>query len=178
MADIPALRMVATRLGPADRHDHLRCERADGSATEVALPRQGALPHDLLHAIVESALGFSDGFIGLVARGADIAFAAEQFRDYIDPARHAQVAQAESVVESLQAQLWSGAFDGEAFAYGVETACAMRGVAAPDFSVCDPRARLFEPAAVLGAAWQALPPRAQWSLEFPLAPGFHHALAA
>lgn len=172
------MRMIATRLGPTDRHDHLRCVRADGSSTEVEMPRQGALPHDLIHAIVESALGFSDGFIGLVAKGADMAFAAQQFQEYIDPARHAQVAQAESVVESLQAQLWSGAFDGEAFAYGVQTACAMRGVAPPDFSQCDPRAQLFAPVAALGAAWQALPPRGQWVMEFPLAPGFHLALAA
>ena len=172
------MRLVATRLGPGERHDRLHCVRADGTATEVLMPRQGALPHDLIHAVVESALGFSDGFIGLVAKGADIAFAAKQFHEYVDPDRHAQVAQAESVVEALQAQLWSGAFDAEAFAYGVATACAMRGVATPDFRECDPQARLFAPVRALGLAWAALPPQAQWSLVFPLQEGFQDALAA
>jgi hypothetical protein len=172
------VQLIATRLGPAQRHDHLRCVRADGSATEVAMPRQGALPHDLIHAVVESALGFSDGFIGLVAKGADIAFAAQEFHAYVDPDRHVQVAQAESVVEALQAQLWTGAFDAEAFVYGVETACAMRGVAAPDFSGCDPRRRLFDPVLSLGRAWNALPAHAHWTLAFPLADGFHETLAA
>src|SRR6185503_19858306 len=119
------MQLIAPRHGPADKHDHLRCVRAVGSATEVSMPRQGALPHDLVYALVETALGFSDGFMGLVARGAVIAFAENNFHEYVDPVRHAQDAQAESVVEALQTQLWSGAFDADAFAYGVETACAM-----------------------------------------------------
>lgn len=88
------------------------------------MPRQGILPHDLIHAVVESALGFSDGFIGLVAKGADIAPLAKDFHAYIDPLHRAQAAQAESVVEALQSQLWSGRFDLEAFRYGVRVTCA------------------------------------------------------
>ena len=164
------MQLIATRGAPNDKHDHLRCVRADGSTTECAMPRQGALPHDLVHALVESALGFSDGFMGLVARGADIAFAEKNFHEYVDPVRHAQVAQAESVVEALQTQLWSGAFDADAFAYGVETACAMRKVAVPDLAACD--AALFDRVVALGRAWSALPNRAQWTLSFPVDPGF------
>jgi hypothetical protein len=166
------MQLIATRLGNSDKHDRLRCVRADGSASEVAMPRQGALPHDLIHLVVESALGFDNGFIGLVSRGADIDFAGKQFHEYIDPERHAQVAQAESVVESLQAQLWSGAFDAGSFQYGVETACSMRGVAKPDFSSCDPRTALFDRVVALGRAWSALPSHAQWTLAFPLDPAF------
>jgi hypothetical protein len=170
------MQLIATRGAPNDKHDHLRCVRTDGSTTECAMPRQGALPHDLVHALVESALGFSDGFMGLVARGADIAFAEKNFHEYVDPVRHAQVAQAESVVEALQTQLWSGAFDADAFAYGVETACAMRKVAMPDLAACD--AALFDRVVALGRAWSALPNRAQWTLSFPVDPAFAPAQAA
>jgi hypothetical protein len=53
----------------------LRCQRADGSATwQRQDGRKGAfLPlHDLTHYAVESALGFRDGFHGLLAAGWDI----------------------------------------------------------------------------------------------------------
>ena len=165
------MQLIVTRLGPTDRYDHLRCVRADGSQTEVPMPRQGALPHDLVHALVETALGFSDGFMGLVARGADIAFAEKNFHEYVDPVRHAEVAQAESVVEALQTQLWAGAFDAEAFRYGVETACAMRKVPVPaNIAACDEA--LYARVAALGQAWGALPNRAQWTLTFPVAADF------
>jgi hypothetical protein len=170
------MQLIATRGSATDRYDHLRVVRADGSACDVAMPRQGALPHDLVHALVETAMGFSDGFLGLVAKGADIAFAEKNFHEYVDPVRHAQVAQAESLVEALQTQLWAGAFDADAFAYGVETACAMRGVAVPDLARCD--AALFERAVALGRAWNALPNRAQWTLAFPFDPAFAPAQAA
>lgn len=134
------------------------------------MPRQGILPHDLVHALVESRLGFSDGFMGLVAKGAEIAFAGQQFHRYIDPANHLQVAQAESVVESLQAQLWSGCFDDEPFHYGVSAACKARGVPAPEFIDVAPKVDLFDAAVALGASWHAVPAvpaQATWQLDFP-----------
>jgi len=162
------MRMIATKAGPSDKHDRLRCVRDDGSETAVSMPRQGTLPHDLVHAVVESALGFSDGFIGLVAKGADIAFLSKSFHEHIDPARHAQGVQAESAVESLQGQLWSGRFDEEAFRYGLETACAMRGVAVPELAGCDLRGAMFERVQALHAEWQAIPSHQEWQLRFPL----------
>lgn len=162
------MQLIATKSGPSDKYDRLRCVRDDGSETEVPMPRQGVLPHDLVHAVVESALGFSDGFIGLVAKGADIAFLSKSFHEYIDPARHAQGAQAESAVESLQSQLWAGSFDEPAFRYGLDTACAMRGVAAPDLSGCDLRGALFDRAVALNAEWQAVPWHGEWRMAFPL----------
>ena len=162
------MRMIATKAGPSDKYDLLRCVREDGSETAVPMPRQGTLPHDLVHAVVESALGFSDGFIGLVAKGADIAFLSRSFHEHIDPARHAQGAQAESAVESLQSQLWSGQFDEEAFRYGLETACAMRGVPAPDLAGCDLRGAMFDRVRALDAEWQAVPWHREWQLRFPM----------
>jgi hypothetical protein len=162
------MQLIARKLGNDDKYDRLRCIRDDGSSTEVSMPRQGALPHDLIHAVVESRLGFSDGFMGLVGKGADIAFAAKEFHQYIDPRRHAQVAQAESVVESLQAQLWAGVFDADQFAYGVEVACAMRGVDVPAIANAVFSADLFAAVVEWGRQWHALPAQAEWRWRFPL----------
>jgi hypothetical protein len=158
----------ARKHGPNDRYDTLRCVRADGSSTETAMPRQGALPHDLIHAVVESALGFTDGFMGLVAKGAEISPLAKDFGEYIDPVRLTQAAQAESVVEALQTQLWAGEFDESAFRYGVETTCAMRKVALPDLSDCDLKLDLYQRVMDMNAAWQSVASGNTWSLQFPL----------
>jgi len=163
------MRLIAHKLGDSGRNDRLRCVRADGTACEVAMPRQRILPHDLIHAVVESRLKFSDGFIGLVAKGADIHFAAQEFHRFVDPARHAQVAQSESLVESLQTQLWAGEFDDAAFRYGLETTCAMRGVAMPDLSRIDAETELFDVVARLGDEWSRVPANGTWELDYPLA---------
>jgi len=163
------MRLIAHKLGDGGRNDRLRCVRADGTSCEVAMPRQRILPHDLIHAVVESRLAFDNGFIGLVAKGADIDFATQEFHRFIDPQRHAQVAQSESLVESLQTQLWAGTFDDAAFRYGLETTCAMRGVAMPDLSGIDAKAELFDVVARLGDEWSRVPANGSWELEFPLA---------
>jgi len=155
--------------GPAgSTSDRLICERADGSCTQVEMPRQGILPHDLLHALVETALEFDNGFMGRVAAGADIGFLSKTFHDFADPQRTAQSPQAESVVEALQTQLWQGAFDLVAFDYGVETACAMRGVPIPTWPHAQASLQLFQRAQALGARWQALAENSDLRLSFPL----------
>lgn len=53
----------------------LTCIRSDGSATwQRQEGKLGAVfpPHDLTHYAVESALGYSDGFFGLIAKGWEI----------------------------------------------------------------------------------------------------------
>ena len=120
------MKLIARKLESSGKYDRLSVVRDDGSETGCEMPRQGVLPHDLVHAVVESHLHLKEGFLGLVAKGADIAFAEKNFRDYIDPVRHFEVAQAESVVEGLQTQLWQGVFDFSAFIAGVHGACAMR----------------------------------------------------
>lgn len=165
------MKLIARRLGASSKYDRLACVRSDGSRCEVDLPRQGILPHDLIHLLVESRLGMSDGFIGLVAKGADIDFAGKELHRHVDPERQMQAGQAESVVEALQSQLWAGQFDEALFRYGVVQACGMRGVEPPEFGVAVLDAVLFAPALALGAAWNALPADAEWQLEFPLQHG-------
>jgi hypothetical protein len=165
------MKLTARRQEASSKYDHLRCVRSDGSVCEVGLPRQGILPHDLIHLWVESRLGFSDGFIGLVAKGADMELAGKELHRHVDPACQAQAAQAESVVEALQSQLWSGVFDAALFRYGVDQACAMRGVASPDFADIDVATDLFDQVLQLGRAWSLLPAMSEWDLEFPWRPG-------
>jgi hypothetical protein len=162
------MKLIARKMEAAVKLDRLRVVRDDGSETSCEMPRQGVLPHDLVHAVVESHLNLREGFLGLVAKGADIAFAEKNFRDYIDPERHFEVAQSESVVEGLQTQLWNGAFDFTAFIAGVEGACAMRGVATPLMTEADGQA-MFDTAVHLNQQWQQLPAKAEFTLAFPLA---------
>jgi hypothetical protein len=59
----------------ADGRTVLRCEREDGSVTWQRNENEQALffpVHDLMHYAVETELGFSQGFFGLLAAGWDI----------------------------------------------------------------------------------------------------------
>ena len=162
------MKLIALKLEQGGKYDRLKVVRDDGSETFCDMPRQGVLPHDLVHAVVESRLQLQDGFLGLVSKGADIAFAEKNFRDYIDPVRHFEVAQAESVVEGLQTQLWAGEFDLDAFLAGVSGACAMRQVAVPVMSESDGYL-MFMQSVKLNTQWQQIPAKAEFVLEFPLA---------
>ncbi|PKV13100.1 hypothetical protein [Xanthomonas prunicola] len=165
------MELIARRLGATSKYDRLACVRTDGSRCAVDLPRQGILPHDLIHLWVESRLGLSDGFIGLVAKGADIDFAGKELHRHVDPALQMQAGQAESVVEALQSQLWSGQFDAAMFHYGLSQACSMRGVMPPELEGIAPEEDLFVPLTRLGAAWNAMAAGMEWRLAFPWQPG-------
>jgi len=56
----------------AGARDRIYVTRTDGSEVSWSFPTYGdALPHDLVHLIVESCFGLSSGFWGRVDRGAD-----------------------------------------------------------------------------------------------------------
>jgi hypothetical protein len=120
------------------------------------MPRQGILPHDLVHAVVESGLGWRHGFLGMIAAGADIGWTMEQTHDPANRSVADQAIHAEAVVESLQAQLWSGVFDELMFLDGVRSACEARGRSVPELPPGVGTA-LFEQALALNARWQQVP---------------------
>lgn len=167
------MKLIAEKRSPRERHDQLRFVRADGSGAACMMPRQGILPHDLLHYVVESALGCRHGFLGLVAAGAQPAFAMDVGADD-DSAKpgepdaiRSEAARVEALVEAMQAQLWAGVTDDMvAFRLGVEGACASRGCAPPalDDAVIT---GLFEAAAALAERWNAVPPHGVLELELP-----------
>ena len=161
------MRLIATKLGSGKRADRLRFLREDGTGSDVPMPRQGILPHDLVHYAVESTLGLTHGFLGLVAGGADPAFVMELAHRPDAREVERQAIQAEAIVEGLQSQLWSGPFDVEAFLYGVETASLARGVDPQPFPDRAAATRLWDAALELQRRWRELPAHASLELEFP-----------
>ena len=160
------MQLIAQKLGKNDKHDRLAFVRADGSSAETAMPRQGILPHDLVHFVVESRLPFQHGFLSLVARGAEPAFAMQQTHEPGNPGIGIETVQVEAIVEALQAQLWSGQFVCEDFIDGVWTACAARGCPGLDFSSYGIENHWYAPALTLQEKWAVLPYFSSLSLEF------------
>jgi hypothetical protein len=78
--------------------DTLIVTRADGAEERIECPKQGIIPHDMVHYAVESVLA-ARGFLGRVAAGEDAAFtmAAEAESDGV-----------ERLVEVIQGDAWSG----------------------------------------------------------------------
>ena len=56
------------------KSDDLTIIRADGTRESIACPKQGIIPHDMVHYAVESVLA-ARGFLSLVAQGESAAFA-------------------------------------------------------------------------------------------------------
>lgn len=160
------MKLTAQKLGKSDKLDRLTYQRADGSTTETMMPRQGTLPHDLIHYVVESGLKLSNGFTGLVARGANATFAMETTHDPVGKDVETEAIQVEAIVEALQTQLWSGQFDDADFLEGVRTACMARE--RPTFAFADPHAGqcLFDAVLALNAEWQAIPSHGSLTLQF------------
>ena len=160
------MKLIAEKLGRTDKLDRLVCLRPDGTRTQSAMPRQGILPHDLLHWVVESALPLRWGFLGQVAAGADADYVMARVHDPDKAAVEQQAAQTEAVVEALQTQLWAGAFDLSAFLEGVRSACDAREQPLLDLGGCDAQRELYERALDLQAQWQALAFHQSLQLDF------------
>jgi hypothetical protein len=159
------MKLIATKQGRNEKYDTLHCVRRDGTVTTTSLPRQGVLPHDLIHYVVESALRYDHGFLGMVANGADFAYSMELAHNPANRRLADQAIHAEAIVESLQAQLWSGAFDDQQFRDGLEGACAMRGLAIPKLDGVDVRGDLFDRVVELGGRWAQVAPHGTLELE-------------
>jgi hypothetical protein len=156
------MKLVAIKMKPSAKADRLRYERRDGSRVEIDLPRQGILPHDLVHAVVERGFGLAKGFMGVVARGRSPDFLASRTIEKTAP-----VQIAESMVEALQTQLALGHFDYDAFVYGVATACDARGLAPPPLPSAAQAHALFDEARAMHERWRAVPVTGSMALEFP-----------
>lgn len=150
------MKLIAKKSTPSDKYDQLNFVRDDGSSSQCSMPRQGILPHDLIHYVVESALPFEFGFLSLVAHGADPTFVMESVHDKNNAQVSAEAVQVEAIVEALQTQLWAGQFDTEMFIYAAEMACTARNTAPYSFAEIEPRTALFEPALALAQEWAAV----------------------
>ncbi|MER7730396.1 hypothetical protein ABTX80_05875 [Streptomyces erythrochromogenes] len=61
---------IVFRKLPDDRHDLEVRDRRGPDVRQMSRATGPTMPHDLVHAAVESALGITDGFWGAMARGA------------------------------------------------------------------------------------------------------------
>lgn len=147
-----------TKNAPTAKADALICVRPDGSSTHGEMPRQGILPHDAFHFVVETTLGWRDAFFGRVASGHSLDHMANKLHgEKIDWSKNQQALQSESLVECLQAEQWGGAADPAMFAETLAVTCRPRNVPAPKLTATDlaqVRAALRE----FGAAWRPLQP--------------------
>src|SRR5258708_36348763 len=143
-----------TKPAPTAKFDGLRCIRPDGTSTRGDMPRQGILPHDAFHFVVETTLGWRDAFFGQIARGSSLELVVTRLHgEKIDWSKNPRALHSESLVECLQAEQWGGAADPATFAETLAVTCRRRGVPPPvlnDDDLARIRARLRD----FGAAWR------------------------
>jgi len=125
-----------------DGHHRLTVVRDDGTSSQGPLvPGLGAraIPHDMLHALVEKTLGLGRGVYGRVNEGAPLPelLDAEQRKAdraaYADPLR-AELMQSEIVTALLQAETAYVGIDPEDFRRRLEEECAQHGLSLPAVS--------------------------------------------
>ncbi len=130
---------VTITKGMAD--DQIVIVRADGSKAETRFPKKGPVPHDAVHFIVEETLGLTHGFWGMIASGispdevqelAKAAGHASAKRAELPDASIVMLLQAERIVESVEAALWSGGTDVDGTRHLAESGCAASHVPVPD----------------------------------------------
>lgn len=126
-----------------ERSDWVEARRADGSVARENVPHKGPLAHDLVHYVVESELGFDQGFWGLVAAGND----PQQISEMAKAAGHAsakraelpasqfvQAIQVERIVESFEAELWSRGSDNDSLRAMAQAGCDQSLVPFPELA--------------------------------------------
>ena len=136
------------------KHDELVIERSGGPPETISCPKQGIIPHDMVHYAVESTLAHR-GFLSLVADGQAAAFATG--------GGNAEEA-VERLVECFQAEMWGGRVPADELLATYEQASDARGHPAAPVSIADVeeiRARLDD----LTARWAAVPLNASLILE-------------
>lgn len=91
-------------------YSQLICTRDDGSRSESLFPNKRALPHELIHYVVEKTLGLHKAFYGLVANGAAIA--------YHDNHNHPLTKQHQDITQNWQSELLVEAIQTAALEHG------------------------------------------------------------
>jgi hypothetical protein len=136
------------------KYDELLIERVGLAPETISAPKQGIIPHDMVHYAVESALAHR-GFLSLVADGQGAVFATK--------GGDAEEA-IERLVENFQAEMWGGRVTAEDLLESYEHACSAKGHTAAPVSVADVesiRARLDD----LTEQWAEVPLNGSLSLE-------------
>jgi len=102
----------------AGKMDELVAIRPDGSRERIDCPKQGMIPHEMVHYAVESVLA-SRGFLSKLGDEGPRAMSREAAAEAI-----------ERLVETMQAAVWSGGAGAEEIVALYELGCEARGHAA------------------------------------------------
>lgn len=137
------------------KYDELTIVRSDGTAEVIACPKQGIIPHDMVHYAVESVLAHR-GFLSLVEEGQVAAFTTggEDSDEAV-----------ERLVETFQAEMWGGRVSASDLLSTYEHACESRGHRIAAVSPDDVKAirdRLDE----LTLQWGVLPQNGALTIRF------------
>ena len=135
------------------KYDALLVER-NGALEEIACPRQASIPHDMLHFAVEMVLE-RRGFLRRVAAGEGAGFRMD---------KQADSEGVERLVETMQADSWSGRPDPDEVVELFLTTCAARSdqpFALTTADIVAIRAEIDR----LAVAWAAVPERGRLELE-------------
>jgi hypothetical protein len=147
------MRLTFTKRG--GKYDDLVIERSGRAAETIQCPKQGIIPHDMVHYAVESVLAHR-GFLGLVA-GGEAAVFETQGGDSEEAI--------ERLVETFQAEMWGGRVPADELLATYQITCEARGHPAAPVSAGDVegvRAKLDE----LTREWSAVPVNGSMTLEF------------
>ena len=158
------IRLKKGRDGP----DSLACVREDGTSTWKRLQR-GLAYHDLTHYAVESELGITDGFFGLIAGGWTFdEFAAEEERSRIPPG----AVWVEFLVNQFHTEAAGGqAYEEDEFHEHLTRSTEKLGFAPPGKLDAETLARVRGRIAAVVGRWRALPPGETLEIDFPVGQG-------
>lgn len=109
------------------KHDELRVERDSGPAEIVQCPKQGIIPHDMVHYAVESSL-LHRGFLSMIEGGEALRFTT------VGGAPEEAV---ERLVECFQAEMWGGRVASVELLATYVHACEARGHAPVPVTAAD-----------------------------------------
>jgi hypothetical protein len=146
------MRLIFTKRN--GKFDDLLIERSCPPPETIRCPKQGIIPHDMVHFAVESTLT-NGGFLTGVANGKMVSFATGSDTEEA----------VERLVENFQAELWGGRVSAEDLLESYTLACAARGHRAVPVSVGEIeeiRTRLDD----LTTQWSDVPLNASLIVEF------------
>jgi hypothetical protein len=149
------------------KYDRMTCLRIDGTTTSCPMPKQGILPHDFVHYVVEDTLDLRQGFWGIIAIGVGFPNTEPPW----DAAEFnlpdlTQALQAESLVECFQAEMWNGFQVSENFAEILQVTCHTRNVPAPENISPEQLAQVRLRLQYFSQQWQKLALRETLEVEF------------
>jgi hypothetical protein len=136
------------------KYDDLLIERPDLPPETIQCPKQGIIPHDMVHYAIESTLA-SGGFLTMVADGSAAAFQTQggDLEEAI-----------ERLVETFQAEMWGGRVPAEDLLATYEHACESKGHGTLPVSAGDVT-RIRERLDELTAQWTDVPVHGSLTVE-------------